>query len=69
VIEILSPGVMASVQDMGRPGLRNLGVGSTGAMDARALHIANLLAGNEPGTAGSPSAASACASTRTPSSP
>lgn len=52
MIEILSPGVMASVQDMGRPGLRNLGVGSTGAMDARALHIANLLAGNEPGTAG-----------------
>lgn len=52
MIEILSPGVMASVQDMGRPGLRNLGVGSTGAMDARALAIANLLVGNEPGAAG-----------------
>jgi biotin-dependent carboxylase-like uncharacterized protein len=51
VIEILSPGVMASVQDGGRPGLRSLGVGSTGAMDGRALAVANLLAGNEQGAA------------------
>ena len=52
MIEILSPGVMASVQDAGRPGLRSLGVGSTGAMDGRALAIANLLAGNAPDAAG-----------------
>lgn len=52
MIEILSPGVMASVQDVGRRALRNLGVGSVGAMDARALAIANLLVGNEPDAAG-----------------
>lgn len=52
MIEILSPGIMASVQDMGRPGWRNLGVGSCGAMDGTALHIGNLLVGNDPNLAG-----------------
>lgn len=51
MIEILSPGIMASVQDLGRQGLRDIGVGTAGAMDARALRIANLLAGNPEGAA------------------
>lgn len=52
MIEILTPGIMASVQDLGRMGLRSLGVGVAGAMDERALRIANLLVGNPEGAAG-----------------
>lgn len=52
MITILSPGIMASVQDTGRPGWRNTGVGSAGAMDLRALRLGNLLIGNDPGAAG-----------------
>lgn len=52
MIEIISPGVMASVQDQGRPGWRHLGVGSTGAMDALALRIGNMMVGNPQELAG-----------------
>lgn len=52
MIEIVSPGVMASVQDCGRTGARNIGVGVSGAMDVMALHVGNLLVGNDPGLAG-----------------
>lgn len=52
MIEIVSAGVMASVQDLGRPGWRNLGVGSSGAMDAFALRIGNMMVGNPQGLAG-----------------
>lgn len=52
MIEIISPGVMASVQDLGRPGWRNLGVGSSGAMDALALRIGNMMVGNPQDLAG-----------------
>ncbi|MDT8333270.1 biotin-dependent carboxyltransferase family protein [Roseomonas gilardii] len=51
-IEILSPGLLASVQDLGRQGFLSLGVGRSGAMDPLALAIANRLTGNEAGTAG-----------------
>ena len=52
MIEIVSAGVMASVQDLGRPGWRNLGVGSSGAMDAFALRIGNMMVGNPQDLAG-----------------
>lgn len=52
MITILSPGIMSSVQDAGRPGWRNTGVGSAGAMDLRALRFGNLLIGNAPDAAG-----------------
>jgi len=52
LIEILSSGPLGSIQDLGRTGYRNLGVGSAGAMDARALRIGNLLVGNPEGHAG-----------------
>ena len=52
MIEISSAGIMASVQDLGRPGWRNLGVGSSGAMDALALRIGNMLVGNPQDLAG-----------------
>jgi biotin-dependent carboxylase-like uncharacterized protein len=51
VIEILSAGVAASVQDLGRTGYLGIGVGGAGAMDRLALQAANLLAGNAPGAA------------------
>jgi antagonist of KipI len=43
---VLSPGLLTTVQDLGRPGHRRQGVASGGAMDAFALQVANLLVGN-----------------------
>jgi antagonist of KipI len=45
-------GALATVQDLGRPGLGVLGVPPSGAMDALALRVANLLVGNPVGAAG-----------------
>lgn len=45
-IALLAPGWQTSVQDSGRRGHAALGVGTSGAMDAPALRIANLLVGN-----------------------
>lgn len=50
-IEVLAPGLLSSVQDAGRHGLRHLGVGCAGALDAYSLRIANLLVGNRAGAA------------------
>ena len=43
---VLSPGLLTTVQDLGRPGHRRQGVASGGAMDPFALQVANLLVGN-----------------------
>jgi biotin-dependent carboxylase-like uncharacterized protein len=45
-LEVLSPGPLATVQDLGRPGLAHLGVGESGAADRRSLRLANRLVGN-----------------------
>lgn len=45
-IEVLSPGLLTTVQDAGRFGLRALGVGSAGAADAYSARVANALVGN-----------------------
>ncbi len=47
MIEILRPGMQTSLQDGGRTGYQAFGVPVCGAMDWRALAIANILAGNE----------------------
>ncbi len=47
MIEILSETPLATVQDLGRFGLLNQGVGTSGAMDPLALAAGNLLLGNE----------------------
>ena len=52
MIEIVSPGLFATVQDLGRPGLAALGVGESGAADAGSLARANHLAGNPAEAAG-----------------
>ena len=46
VLEILSPGILASVQDTGRLGFGQIGVAPSGAADAYACRIGNLLVGN-----------------------
>jgi biotin-dependent carboxylase-like uncharacterized protein len=51
VIEVLRPGPLATVQDLGRPGHAALGVGASGAADRRALRLANRLVGNAEGAA------------------
>jgi len=45
-LEILSPGVFASLQDAGRFGWRRAGVPWSGALDPQLLRIANALVGN-----------------------
>jgi allophanate hydrolase len=43
---------MTTVQDLGRVGFQNLGIGISGALDSTALRVANLLVGNEPEAGG-----------------
>lgn len=52
MIEILTSGLMNSVQDLGRPLYLDQGIGRGGVMDRGALRIGNLLVGNEEGAAG-----------------
>ncbi len=51
-IEVLQPGPLTTVQDLGRPGLAHLGVPRGGAADPDSLRRANLLVGNSAGAAG-----------------
>jgi KipI family sensor histidine kinase inhibitor len=50
-IEVLEPGLLTSIQDLGRRGYRRLGVGGAGALDAPAARAANALVGNDPSDA------------------
>ncbi|MED1724395.1 biotin-dependent carboxyltransferase family protein [Brevibacillus parabrevis] len=50
-VEVISPGLFTTVQDLGRYGYQRHGVHVSGAMDALALRVANLLVGNEPDAA------------------
>lgn len=43
---VIKPGLLSSLQDLGRTGYQHLGVSVGGAMDSRAHRLANLLAGN-----------------------
>ena len=47
-LEVIEVNGLATIQDTGRTGWRKFGVPTSGAMDAFALHAANLLAGNAP---------------------
>ena len=46
-ITVLNPGLLTSVQDLGRVGYQQFGVPVSGVMDPRATKIANILVGNE----------------------
>jgi biotin-dependent carboxylase-like uncharacterized protein len=51
MIEVVDPGPLATVQDLGRPGYAALGVARSGAFDRAALQLANRLVGNSDGAA------------------
>ncbi|MFC3454761.1 5-oxoprolinase subunit C family protein [Amycolatopsis speibonae] len=51
-LEVVRPGPLALVQDLGRPGYAHLGVPPSGALDVPALRLANRLVGNDEDAAG-----------------
>jgi len=51
-LEILSPGPLTTVQDLGRYGYGRYGVAPSGALDSFSLRVANLLVGNPEDEAG-----------------
>ncbi|MET7641256.1 biotin-dependent carboxyltransferase family protein [Streptomyces sp. NPDC005438] len=59
-LEVLRPGALTTVQDLGRRGWAHLGVPRSGALDQPALVVANRLVGNPPGAAGLESTLSGC---------
>jgi len=50
-VTVLQPGLLTTVQDLGRVGYQAFGVPVSGVMDPRAASIANILAGNDEGEA------------------
>lgn len=48
MIEVLDAGLLTSLQDAGRPGYAQWGIGRAGAADRPALALANALVGNRP---------------------
>ena len=45
--EVLSPGILSTVQDLGRFGCAGYGVAVSGALDGFAVRVGNLLVGND----------------------
>ncbi len=50
-LRVVEPGLLATVQDLGRPGLAALGVAPSGALDRGSARTANRLVGNPEGAA------------------
>ena len=50
-LRIDTPGMLTTVQDLGRSGYEHMGVPPSGAMDPGALRLANALVGNTPNSA------------------
>ena len=48
-LRVLAPGLLTTVQDLGRSGHQHLGIAVSGALDPVSLQAANALAGNSPG--------------------
>jgi antagonist of KipI len=46
-IKIIKAGILATLQDEGRHGVRSMGIGCSGAMDIFAMQAANYLSGND----------------------
>lgn len=51
MIEIIETGPFNTIQDLGRPGFRDIGVSAGGAMDPFAVKLGNILVGNAPDAA------------------
>jgi len=52
MIHVIRAGTLTSVQDLGRSGLRHLGICQSGALDTLAMGVANRLVGNPSDAAG-----------------
>jgi antagonist of KipI len=52
VIQVQAPGLLTTVQDLGREGFGPMGVSPSGAADSISLRIGNRLVGNKEGAAG-----------------
>ena len=50
-LRVETPGMLTTVQDLGRMGYEHMGVPPSGAMDPGALRLANALVGNPPNSA------------------
>lgn len=50
-LRVVETGPLALLEDAGRPGMAQIGVGVSGAADRRSYELANRLVGNEPGAA------------------
>src|SRR5579859_5620581 len=50
-LEVVAPGFLTTVQDLGRFGYQRFGVSPAGATDGHLLQVANALVGNAPGEA------------------
>ncbi|WP_276485418.1 biotin-dependent carboxyltransferase family protein [Paraflavitalea pollutisoli] len=50
-LTIIKPGLLDTIQDLGRPGYSCWGINPGGVMDGYAARIANMLVGNDPGAA------------------
>ena len=50
-LKVVKPGIMDTIQDMGRPGSAHLGIPLSGAADKAALAVGNLVLGNYADTA------------------
>ncbi|MEM7522771.1 MAG: biotin-dependent carboxyltransferase family protein [Pseudomonadota bacterium] len=50
-LKVVKPGLLTTVQDLGRPGYFHLGIPIGGAMDRQALRAGNMLVGNDEGAA------------------
>lgn len=51
-VNVISAGILTTIQDLGRPGYFHLGIPMGGAMDRMAMRAANLLVGNPEDAAG-----------------
>jgi biotin-dependent carboxylase-like uncharacterized protein len=47
-VTVLKPGMLTTIQDLGRPGYQGMGVPVSGPMDAYSHRLANQLLGNDP---------------------
>jgi antagonist of KipI len=47
MISVLKPGLLTTVQDLGRPGYQQFGIVVGGALDAFSTRVANLILGND----------------------
>src|SRR6185437_15235867 len=51
LLKVVAPGLMTTLQDLGRPGYQRLGIPVSGALDPVSLRAANLIVGNPAETA------------------